>query len=161
MAGRGVFVVLLAGGIGLLVLKNGFADSGGSTSPSSPTTTAATGTTTTAAGATTQPTTVPANAPYTVLVANGSGIQGAAARVTNFLKTKQIQTLPPVDASQKNFAETVVYYTPGYQAQAQAVAQQLGGVQVAAMPNPPPVASLGGANVLVVVGKKPIPGVNA
>jgi len=29
------------------------------------------------------------------------------------------------------------------------------------VPNPPPVASMGDANVLVVVGKKPMPGVNA
>jgi LytR cell envelope-related transcriptional attenuator len=105
---------------------------------------------------------VPATAPYTVLVANGSGLPGVAGKTTTFLASKGITTLKAVDANTSDVPETVVYFTEGYQAQAQAVAQQLGGVQVAGLvPNPPPVADLGGANVLVVVGKKPIPGVTA
>ncbi len=159
MAGRGVFVVVVAAGIGLLVLKNGFADGGTTTKPTT-TTTAAVSTTT--PGGTTIPTTVPATAPYKVLVANGSGLPGVAGKTTDFLKTKNIVTLPPTDALTSDYAETVVYFTEGYQAQAQAVAQQLGGVKVAGLvPNPLPVKSLGDANVLVIVGKKPIPGVTA
>jgi hypothetical protein len=95
-----------------------------------------------------------------VLVANGAGIPGVAGKTTTFLQSKNIVTLPPVDALKADYPETVVYYVEGYQAQAQAVAQQLGGVQVAGpIPNPLPVSSLGDANVLVIVGKKPIPGV--
>ena len=164
VAGRGVFVAVLAVGIGLLVLKNGFADSdsaGGSTGGA---TTTVEGATTTAAGATTT-TTAPATTPAKVLVANGSGVSGVAGKTTTFLQSKGIQTLPPVDAAQKNYPDTIVYFVDGFQAQAQQVAQQLGGVQVAGIvPNPPPLAAgaaMGDANVLVIVGQKPIPGVTA
>jgi hypothetical protein len=159
MAGRGVFVVLVAAGIGLLVLKNGFAD-GSTGTVSAGTTTSTAPTTTTTPGATT--TAAPNPAAAKVLVANGSGISGAAGKVTTFLKGKGFATLPATDATTKNYAETVVYHLDGFQQQAAAVAQQLGGVKVGGlMPNPPPVKSLGDANVLVVVGKKPMPGVNA
>ena len=127
MAGRGVFVVLVAAGIGLLVLKNGFADGsttgGGSTSSS----TTAAAVTTTVPGATT--TAAPNPAAAKVLVANGSGISGAAGKVTTFLKGKGLATLPATDAKTKDYAETVVYYLDGFQQQAANVAQQLGGVQ--------------------------------
>ena len=95
-------------------------------------------------------------------MANGSGTKGAAGKVTTFLKGKGLATLPATDAKTKDYAETVVYYLDGFQQQAANVAQQLGGAKVGGvMPAPPPVASLGDANVLVVVGKKPMPGVNA
>jgi hypothetical protein len=162
MAGRGVFVAVIAVGIGLLVLKNGFADSGGTTvTPGATTTTPADGSgSTTVPGATT---TAPANtAAANVLVANGSGLTGVAKKVTDFLGTKQIATIPPVTALKKDYAETQVYHLPGFEAQAAQVAQQLGGVKVVGVvPNPLPVSSLGAGNVLVIVGKKPIPGVTA
>ena len=70
-------------------------------------------------------------------MANGSGIAGVAGKTTTFLKTKGIDTLPPVDAAKTDYPETVVYFAEGYQAQATAVAQQLGGVQVAGLvPDP-------------------------
>ena len=163
VAGRGVFVAVLAVGIGLLVLKNGFADSdsaGGSTGGAPPRSPRhdhrCRGTTTT---------TAPATTPAKALVANGSGVSGVAGKTTTFLQSKGIQTLPPVDAAQKNYPDTIVYFVDGFQAQAQQVAQQLGGAQVAGIvPNPPPLAvdaAMGDANVLVVVGQKPIPGVTA
>ncbi len=159
MAGRGVFVVLVAAGIGLLVLKNGFAD-GSTGSVSAGTTTTAVATTTTAPGATT--TAAPNPAAAKVLVANGSGVSGAAGKVTTFLKGKGFATLPATDATTKDYAETIVYHLEGFQNQAASVSQQLGGAKVGGLvPNPPPVASMGDANVLVVVGKKPMPGVNA
>jgi hypothetical protein len=159
MAGRGLFVVVVAGAIGLLILKNGFAD-GNTSSSSSTTTTTVHVTTTTAHGGTT---TVPPNpAAAKVLVANGSGVKGAAGKVTTFLKGKNIATVPAVDALKNNYPATVVYYVNGFQSQANAVAQQLGGQKVGGVvPTPLPVKSLGGANVLVVVGKQPMPGVNA
>jgi hypothetical protein len=158
MAGRGLFVVVVAGAIGLLILKNGFAD--GSTSTSPTTTTTVHATTTTRPGGTT---TVPPNpAAAKVLVANGSGVKGAASKVSTFLKGKNIATLTPTDATKSNYPATVVYYVNGFQSQANAVAQQLGGQKVGGVvPTPLPVKSLGDANVLVVVGKQPMPGVNA
>jgi hypothetical protein len=74
--------------------------------------------------------------------------------VTTYLKGKQVQTVAATDATRKDYPATVVYYTNGYQAQAQHVAQLLGGVKVAGpVPTPSPVKSLEGANVVVVVGK--------
>ncbi len=148
MAGRGVFIVLLVTAIGLLVLKNGFADSSGSST--------STATTVKPAPSTTHPVTTapPVTQPYKVIVANGSGVAGAAGKVTTYLKGKHVETVPPTDATRKDYPATVVYYTNGYQAQAGTVAQLLGGVKVAGpVPTPSPVKSMGGANVLVVVGK--------
>jgi hypothetical protein len=47
-----------------------------------------------------------------------------------------------------------VYYTEGFQAEAQAVAASLGAPAEAVqpMPTPPPVADIQGAQVLVVLG---------
>jgi hypothetical protein len=158
-----VFVAVLAVGIGLLVLKNGFADTdsaGGSTGGA--TTTVAS---TVAPGTETTTTTAANTTPAKAIVANGSGVTGVAGKTTTFLQSKGIQTLPAVDAANKNYPETIVYFVDGFQAQAEQVAQQLGGVQVAGVvPNPAPLAAgaaMGDANVLVIVGQKPIPGVTA
>jgi hypothetical protein len=158
IAGRGVFVAVIAVGIGLLVLKNGFADSNASTGSGGATTTAAPASTTVPPS-----TTVPANAaPAKVLVANGSGKSGVAKKAADFLTKKGIQTAPPVDATKKDYPATVIFYREGFQAQAQQVSQQLGGAKVeGVIPNPPPVANVGDANVIVVVGKAPIAGVTA
>jgi hypothetical protein len=158
-----VFVAVLAVGIGLLVLKNGFADTDSAGGNAGGATTTASATTTTPGDTTT--TTAPATTPAKVIVANGSGVTGVAGKTTTFLQSKGIQTLPAVDAATKAYPDTIVYHLDGYQAQAQQVAQQLGGVQVAGIvPNPPPLAAgatMGDANVLVIVGQKPIPGVTA
>ncbi|HEX9260534.1 MAG TPA: LytR C-terminal domain-containing protein [Acidimicrobiales bacterium] len=148
MAGRTVFVVLIALGLGLLILKYGFDDSssgsssGATTTTSSSTTVADASTTTTIDLTTTQ-----------VLVANGSGVSGAAARVSAGLKDKGYNVLPPTNAKQTGLPTSTVYYQPGYEAQAGQVAQSLGATTTAAMTSPPPVAALGEADVLVVVGK--------
>jgi len=148
MAGRTVFVVLVALGLGLLILKYGFDDSGGTVSSGATTTTS---TSTTVAASTTSTSVNLANTQ--VLVANASGVSGAAGRVTTQLKDKGYTTLPATNAKQTGLATTTVYYQPGYEAQAGQVAQSLGVTTPAAIPSPPPVASLGDADVVVVVGK--------
>jgi hypothetical protein len=108
--------------------------------------------------------TTPTNSPTTaanlkspknvkVLVANGTSTAGLAGRVTTTLHTDGYATLTPTDSTQKVPA-TVVYFEPGYGADAAALAGKLSlpPSVVSAMPTPAPVASLSGANVLVVAG---------
>jgi hypothetical protein len=149
IASRGVIVVVVAFVLGLLVLAKGFDDNsvsagGGATAT---TTTVPAPTTTTAA----QTTTTEVNkASFTVLVANGSGISGAAGRKTEELKGQGF-TMAPAGNAKAQVATTAVYYIAGYEAAGAAVAQVLQ-VQPQAMPNPPPT-ELGQAQVLVVLGK--------
>lgn len=89
-------------------------------------------------------------AEVTVYVVNGSGVRGVAGRITEQLKAATYITVDPgnidvVDSSR-------VYFTPGYEADAAAVAGLLTPPPaVEALPDPPPVDDLQGAQVLVVV----------
>ena len=86
----------------------------------------------------------------TVYVVNGSGVKGAAGSITERLKGSGYVAADPgnvevVDASR-------VYFVPGYEADAAAVAGLLTPPPaVEAMPDPQPVDDLKGAQVLVVV----------
>ncbi len=159
-AGRGILLIAVAVLVGVLILRNGFDSGGGSSSP--PTTSAggavtSVSTNTTAAGGSTEstaattPSTRPANQ-VKVFVANGAGIQGAAG--------KAVETLTPLGYvavagnSPNRVQTTTVYYTEGYQAEAQGVAAALGApaASVQPMPTPPPIADIQGAQVLVVLG---------
>lgn len=86
----------------------------------------------------------------TVYVVNGSGVKGAAGSITERLKGSGYVAADPgnvevVDAS-------AVYFVPGYEADAAAIASLLTPPPVvAAMPDPQPVDDLKGAQVLVVV----------
>jgi hypothetical protein len=148
MAGRTVFVVLVALGLGLLILKYGFDGSSGGSSSGATTSTS----TSTSVAESTTSTSIDLSTTQ-VMVANGSGVSGSAARVTSLLQDKGYNVLPPTNAKQTGLETTTVYYQPGYEAQAGQVAQSLGATTTAAMPSPPPVADLGEADVLVVVGK--------
>jgi hypothetical protein len=126
--------------------------------PPAPTSTtlARTRTTVERAPSTTTTTIVSAHAPaqVTVLVANGSGTVGAAAKMTKLIGDAGYKTLTAVDANDRSRPATTVYYAAGYQADANALTALIGappaGVQ--AMPLPPPVSNLQAANVLVVLG---------
>jgi hypothetical protein len=90
-------------------------------------------------------------AAVTIIVANGSQVKGAAGRIAttlagaNYVLKESVNTKTPAEAS-------FVYYAPGYEADARAVASLLTPAPgVAPMPDPIPVADLAGANVLVVV----------
>jgi hypothetical protein len=93
-------------------------------------------------------------AQVTVLVANGSGTVGAAAKVTKLISDAGYTTLTAVDANNRSTPATTVYYGAGYHADAVALAGLIGapvpGVQP--MPLPVPVSSLESANVLIVLG---------
>jgi hypothetical protein len=154
-AGRAAALLGVAVVMGI-VLLNAADDSpsrrvsaGGDTSS---TTSAPEETTTTSGVATT---TVPARAPkeVKVLSANGTDVKGAARKATDALRAAGFNVLAPVDAG-KPVPATGVFFTAGFEREAQVVASLLGvGADVVKpLPTPPPVADVRGANVVVVVG---------
>jgi len=89
-------------------------------------------------------------AEVTVLVANGAGIGGLAGRIAETLNGANYVTAEPTN-TRAPANESIVFYTPGYEADAAAVAALLSPApRVEALPDPPPVESIGTANVLVV-----------
>lgn len=90
----------------------------------------------------------------TVLVANGAGVSGLAGDVTETVAAAEFQTASATDVSPgEGVEESVVYFAPGFEQAATAVAAVLDPVpEVAPLPDPPPVDDLAGANVVVVAG---------
>lgn len=107
------------------------------------------------------PTTTPPLDPstITVLVANGAGVSGLAGDVTELVAEAEFETTTPTDVSDgERVEESVVYFTTGFEDAATAVAAVLDPVpEVAALPDPPPVDDLAGANVVVVAGPDLVP----
>lgn len=90
-----------------------------------------------------------------VLVLNGSGVAGAAGRLTTALKTDGYVTgatpLAPADTARRQ--GTVVYFRPGFDAEAGAVAAKVAaGTPTQALPDPPPPGTVSQAEVIVVLG---------
>ena len=102
---------------------------------------------------TTTPTTVtPAHNPaeVTVLVANGAGIPGLASRISEQLNGSNYVVADPTD-TKAPADESAVFFTPGYEADAAAIAALLSPPpKVAPLPDPPPVDDMESAHVLVV-----------
>lgn len=108
-------------------------------------------------------------APGKVVVANASGVGGAAGIATKALSSVGFTMGNPTDAfgAEKKITQTKVYYQAGSEAVAASVAQAFGapdsGVAASAMPTPIPVvnASIGDSTVLVMLGTdlagKPLP----
>jgi hypothetical protein len=88
-----------------------------------------------------------------VLVANASGITGAASAITTQLQTAGWDLLPPVNASTQ-VTKSNVYYVAGQQRPAQSIATSLQLPATAVVPytTSAPVSSIGTADVVVVVG---------
>ncbi|MBK9180287.1 MAG: LytR C-terminal domain-containing protein [Acidimicrobiales bacterium] len=156
-AARGIALLVVAVLLGFLLLRAAF-DGGGGGSASGDdvdrtTTTAEPDTTdTTEAPTTTLAEPRPPNE-VKVLVANGSGTQGAAARTGDALTALGYTVVGATNAP-ANVATTSIYYAQGYNADALAIATALGAPEgaVSLMPNPPPIPDLAGANVLIVLG---------
>jgi hypothetical protein len=93
---------------------------------------------------------------FKIVVANSSGVQGAAGQMTTALQAEQFVVSQPVNADPTvgKLTTTVVYYVPGFESAATMVADVLGGVQILPVPVPPPIegGSLGEAVVLVMLG---------
>lgn len=101
---------------------------------------------------TTDTTAPPARNPaeVTVLVANGAGIDGLASRISDTLKAANYVTAEPGN-TKAPADESAVFYTPGYEADARAIALLLNPQPVVeALPDPAPVDDMKSANVVVV-----------
>ena len=111
-------------------------------------------TTTTVPATTTQPAHAPKD--VKVIVANASPVKGAAAGGRNALLAAQYNVLAPANAAA--VGESSVYFTPGYDRDALAVATalQLPGTTVKALPSPAPFDTKG-ANVVIVLGADAAP----
>lgn len=102
------------------------------------------------------PTTVPApaHAPNTVkvIIANATGATGAGKKAADVLRPQAYNLLAPVNAP--NTPASSVFFTPGYDKDAGAIATALGlGLAtVKPLATPPPIADTKGANVIVVLG---------
>lgn len=95
----------------------------------------------------------PAPADITVVVANGSGVSGLAGRVSATLETAGYATLAPTDAL-ADASVSRVFYIANSQPAAALVAETLGLPASAVVPlaAPSPVADIGTAQVVVVLG---------
>jgi len=99
----------------------------------------------------------PARAPgdVTVLVANGTDIRGLAGATATALKGIGYNTLSPTDTGQPVPA-TKVLFSPGFEAEARAVATSLQlpptAVEGVNPASPPPIRDTLGANVIVLLG---------
>jgi LytR cell envelope-related transcriptional attenuator len=154
-AGRGAAVLVVAVVIGVLLLNKvddpparQVSTGGGDTAGTEETTTTV---------AEPVPTTIPIRPPgeVKVLSANGTRVNGAAGRVRDSLKAMGYNVLSPLETKQPVQA-SAVYFAPGFDREAQAVAQALKLPPTTVAPLPAagalPVSDLRGANVLAVVG---------
>ncbi len=154
---RGVVLVAVAVVLGFFVLRamnNTAADTGAVTAGTgtSAATSAPAGGKAKAPGTTAAPAVRPPGQ-VTVIVANASGVSGAAAKQTNTLKQAGYKTGPPGNGPKGlDLTETQVLAVPGYQAEAKKLATDLGKPNaVKPLSNPPPVP-LNGANILILLG---------
>lgn len=118
--------------------------------------TAVSATTTTSTTAPSRPTTTTTTVPphtVPVLVANASGVAGAAAAVSSQLQPGGWNLLPPVNATAR-LATSRIYYVAGFLPQANAIAGQLHLPASAVSPSTTadPITTIGTAEVLVAVG---------
>lgn len=152
---RGVVLVAVAVALGVVLLRSADEGFDGAVGTAGPGTTPPAGITTTTAAPTTTTTTAPLRpvAQVKVLAANGTGVRGLAGRYRDQLKALGYNALAPTDTQRKPVATSAVYFAAGFEGEARRLAGQLGIATVAPMPQPPPVANLLGANLLVVVGQ--------
>ena len=169
-AGRGIAVVVLAVIVGALLMTKGL-DSNDAVAPlgsSDVTTTtiaaddSAVGAVTTVDGeddpGTSETTAAPAGprapADVLVLVLNGASLNGVAGRGTTLLADLGYATATPDNA--KSPAKSVILYTEGFEAEAQAVAAAFGipaeTTVFAFDPKDSPIEDTQGANIIVRVG---------
>jgi hypothetical protein len=150
---RGALLIVAAVLLGAGLQANGFRDAN---------TSAKTGTTPTTkpGSATTTPTSavVQAHDPaqVKVLVLNASGKQGVAGGASEQLKALNYTLLDAGNAKGPALTTSIVYFVPGYDADAQSIAAKLSLPASAAQPLPTPVPEAVGdardANVVIVIG---------
>ena len=158
-----IVIAVVAVVVGFLILRNVTNDSSKSSNPggtgnTSVPTSLPGGSTTTVAVVVT-PTTEPfVTTGATVIVANASGVGGAAGQFSKALGQVGFTMATPTNAAPPEAKLTVskVYFLPGSEAVASSVGRAMGGVAVGPMPTPVPIknekAGLGAATVLVMLG---------
>lgn len=162
----GAVVAVVALLLGFLILRDVSADGGTGTITTNPPEETLPGGGTVDPNAST--TTVFAINGFKIQVANASGIAGSAGEMTLNLQKAGYVVQPPanVAAGTAKRSKTGVFYSVGCEANAQNVANVLGGqVDLAAMPSPIPTetGSIGEACVLILLGtdlsNKPLQGI--
>ncbi len=148
---KGAVLVAIAVVIGLVLLRDDSSSTaqvsvGAADDPAvsaDPDTTSSTTTTTVA---------LRAPAAVKVLVANGSGVNGAAGTKTTDLEALGYVTANPTDA--ERVTATVIYFTDTYQPEAEALATAIGAdpAAVTPLPTPAPVDDTQLSNLIVVLG---------
>lgn len=150
---RGVVLIVVAVALGVVLLK-----ATDSSQPFDTVTGGDSGQTTTSRPAgvpqtTTTDTSVPSVDPstITVLVANGAGVSGLAGRLTEQVEGEGFEVAKPTDTDEVE--KSTVYFAPGFQEAANAVAALFEPKPaVAPLPDPPPVDNLQGANLVLAAG---------
>ena len=152
-ATRGVIVVIFAFFIGFMLLwKGGGGASEGTPENDLPGTTevVSDGATTTVA----PPATAVPAAQLQVVVANGTKVKGLAGQTADQLKAAGFSAASATDATQE-VTTSQIYFVEGFEGDAQAVATAIGlpaARVVPVGPTPPPIASMGDAKVVVLLG---------
>ena len=150
------------------------------TTTSAPPTTLPPSTTSTTTTTTTTTTTIPPTTTTTsplitdnaiVMVANASGVDGAAATLTEKLAARGYVTVKAVNAAglESKLEVSKVYYLPAGEAAARSIALVMGDLVVAPMPTPAWIVgateALGDTNVLIMLGSdlagERIPGISS
>lgn len=158
---RGVLLVVVAVVIGLFLLRNGLDTSEAITSTGGEQSTddseSTDGTATDEGTDETTTTTVASRPPAEVptIVLNGTSTPGTAGKYSDFLATLGYALTNPTGANaDADTATTLVYFAPGFEVEAAAVATAIGApatVVPAALPTTPP-GPIASASVVVVIG---------
>ncbi len=160
-----IIVAAIAVLLGFLILRDLDRDRGTSAPPSGGTETTVASTLPTSTTDATTTTTTLVTTGFKVMVANASGVGGSAGQMSTALQSRGYVVVEPTNAAESfgRIETTVVYVVTGFEPGGESVAATLGGVQVLAMPSPPPIqgGDLGEATVLVMLGTdlagKPLP----
>ena len=149
-----IIIAVLAVLLGFFILRDIRNDQSGQTLQTESDNTVATGTETTLVEVPVATTLV--LTAFKVQIANASGLSGSAGQLTTELQGRGYIVQPALNKSEITPKQTVtvVYYLLGSEAAAAAVANELGGVGIAAMPAPIPTETgkLGEASVLILLG---------
>lgn len=149
---RGVVLIIVAVALGIVLLRatdapEPFANAIGGDGAGQTTTSRPAGVPQTSTTASTVPAVDPST--ITVLVANGAGVGGLAAKLTEQVEGEGFEVATPTDA--EDAEKSTIYFAPGFEEAATAVAALFDPKPaVAPLPDPPPVDDLQGANLVLV-----------
>lgn len=148
-AARGLGLVVAAVALGVILLEA--TDDSGAPPPAVSAVAGADETTTTTTEGTGIDTGQRPATQVNVLVLNAARIEGAATEIAEKLQSLGHPTLPPGNAPTQ--PETIVYYKPGFEREAAALAPEVSDTALTEpLPDPSPFAGTEQADVVVVIG---------